>query len=126
MSETDRTTELARNWSLTFSETEFLQQQPSSTWLDLAVQMLFFRQSGAFPSNTDEVSTSAVEYVNSQLQLDGQGLEWKIPKRRTLQRRRKEIREFYGIMPMTSDDEKSLREWLTSEHCQSSYNLSQI
>ena len=60
MNELDCLTELAKNWSLTFSETEFLQEQPQSTWLDLAIQMLSFRQTGLFPANSDDIDPSAI------------------------------------------------------------------
>ena len=119
MSDTVRQTDLAENWSLTFSETEFIQQQPSSTWLDFAIQMMSFRQTGLFPARTVDVPAPAIEYVNSQLQLDGQGLKWELPKLRTLQRRRKDIREFYQIVPMSSEVEIELREWLTDQHIKS-------
>lgn len=107
MTDKRRLTELAENWSLTFSESEFIQKQPPATWLDFAIQMLSFRQTGLFPARSSDIAAPAIEYVNSQLQLDGQGLRWELPKLRTLQRRRKNIRAFYQIVPMTLDRNSS-------------------
>ena len=109
-------TDLARNWSLTFSEMEFIQTFGSSAWLDVAVQMLAFRNTGLFPSATNIVKKAAIEYLNSQLSLSGQGLDWKMPNVRTLQRRRKEIRSFYEIVPMSDQIEAELRDWLSDKH----------
>jgi len=116
MSAKVRQTELAENWSLKYSETDFIENQPVSTWLDFAIQMLSFRQTGLFPARSTDVPAPAIEYVNSQLKLDGQGLEWELPKLRTLQRRRKQIREFYQISTMTSKAEAELRAWLMDRH----------
>ena len=116
MTDKRRLTELAENWSLTFSESEFIQKQPPATWLDFAIQMLSFRQTGLFPARSSDIAAPAIEYVNSQLQLDGQGLRWELPKLRTLQRRRKDIRAFYQIVPMTLETEFDLRKWLTDQH----------
>ena len=116
MSDAIRLTELAGNWSLTFSESEFIQGQPATTWLDYAIQMMSFRQTGLFPTRPTDIPAPAIEYVNSQLQLDGQGLKWEFPKLRTLQRRRKDIRTFYQILPMDSKAEVELRTWLSDQH----------
>ena len=108
--------QFSEKWSLTFDESEFIQTQPEKAWLDFAVNLIYFRNEGVFPSRGDDVPGAVIEYLHSQIGSAAQGINWLPQQIRTARRRRVLIKKFYKISAADQKDLDKLRGCLNQKH----------
>ena len=61
------TEELVRDWSLNFSDLDFLNTKPKATRYVLAVQLKYFAAHGCFAYGASDIPSEAVSYLAEQL-----------------------------------------------------------
>ncbi|MEC5293528.1 DUF4158 domain-containing protein [Aurantimonas sp. C2-6-R+9] len=109
--------DLAGQWSLSFSDTEFVNSKPLATRPGVAVQLKFFAAHGFFADAADRVPDDAIGYVVEQ--LGGGDLSDYDFAGRSGRRHRAEILRHLGFRRMKPADREALAAWISSELCPS-------
>lgn len=108
---------LAREWSLSFADIDFVNAKPTGSRLGLAVQLKFFAASGYFATAAAEVPGESVSYLADQLggdetDLGGYGFSGRSGRRHCA-----EILRHLGFRRMKRSDRMALVEWMATEVC---------
>ena len=99
---------LAREWSLSFADIDFVNAKPAGSRLGLAVQLKFFAAFGYFATAAAEVPGESVSYLADQLggnetDLDGYGFSGRSGRRHCA-----EILRHLGFRRMKRSDRMAL------------------
>lgn len=108
--------ELAKQWSLTFEETQLLNTKPFKSRLGFIAQLKFYQNTGRFPRALNDLPNAPLNYLADQLEIKlDQSLydyQW---LGRTGTRHRQEIFEFLGITRISLADKTLFSEWLNRD-----------
>ncbi|MEC5383666.1 DUF4158 domain-containing protein [Aurantimonas sp. C2-6-R+9] len=108
---------LARDWSLSVGDGEFVNAKPVSARLGLAVQLKFFASRGFFAEVGADLPQDAVSYVAEQLGVGGADLSGYDFSGRSGRRHCAEILQYLGFRRMKRADREALTVWISTELC---------
>lgn len=108
---------LARDWSLSFSDLDFVNARSIATRLGLSVQPKFFASRGYFIEKISDVPEDAVNYLAEQLGVARSVLSADDFSSRSSRRHISEILKYLGFRRMTRDDRDALSSFIASELC---------
>lgn len=108
---------LAREWSLSFADIDFVNAKPAGSRLGLAVQLKFFAAFGYFATAAAEVPGESVSYLADQLgggvtDLDGYDFSGRSGRRHCA-----EILRHLGFRRSKRSDRMALVEWMATQVC---------
>ena len=109
--------ELAKEWSLSFADIEFVNAKPAASRLGLAVQLKFFAAFGYFATAATEVPDEAVSYLAEQLGVSKADLCQYDFSGRSGRRHCAEILRHLGFRRMKRADRAALADWIATELC---------
>ncbi|QND54544.1 DUF4158 domain-containing protein (plasmid) [Phyllobacterium sp. 628] len=109
--------DLARDWSLSFSDLDFVNARSIATRLGLSVQLKFFASRGYFIEKISDVPDDAVNYLAEQLGGARSALSADDFSSRSGRRHISEILKYLGFRRMTRDDRDVLSSFIASELC---------
>ena len=116
--------DFARIWSLSYAEREFLDSKPIRYRLGIAVQLKFFSHHGHFIRKFSDIPVEPSHYLAEQLEAQMRDLSSYDWDGRSDRRYREDIISFFGIHRMSSEDRKSLSDWVYKELCPHGFNHS--
>ena len=106
--------ELAKGWSLSFVDTEFVNAKPTATRLGLAAQLKFFAAYGFFATAVADIPDEAVSYLSEQLGVGRGDLCRYNFSGRSGRRHCSEILHHLGFRRMKRSDRADLADWITT------------
>ncbi len=109
--------ELAKEWSLSFADIEFVNAKPAATRLGLAAQLKFFAAYGFFATAAADIPDEAVTYLAEQLGVSNRDLLGYDFSGRSGRRHCAEILRHLGFRRMKRADRSALAEWIATELC---------
>jgi len=109
--------ELARDWSLSFSDLDFVSTKPVASRLDVAVQLKFFASRGHFIESMHDVPDGAANYLAEQLGVARTAISEEDFSRRSGRRHTAEILKYLGFRRMARDDRDVLSSFISTELC---------
>ena len=109
--------DLAKGWSLSFTDLEFVNTRPGSVRLVLAAQLKFFELNGYFVASPDEISEEALRYLAEQLFVGAPDLTGHNFSGRTGRRHCTDILRYLGFGRMTRADREALTAWISTGLC---------
>jgi TnpA family transposase len=109
--------ELAKEWSLSFVDMEFVSAKPTATRLGLAAQLKFFAAYGFFATAAADIPDEAVSYLSEQLGVGRSDLCGYNFSGRSGRRHCAEILHHLGFRRMKRSDRADLADWITTELC---------
>ena len=109
--------DLTREWSLSFSDIEFVNAKPLGLKLGLAVQLKFFAVHGYFVTTATEVPEDAISYVANQLGIGKADLGGYDFLGRSGRRHCAEILCHLDFRRMKRADRAALADWMATEFC---------
>jgi len=109
--------ELTREWSLSFTDIDFVNAKPMGSRLGLAAQLKFFVAHGYFATTAAEISDEAVSYLADQLGVGKADLEGYDFSGRSGRRHCAEILRQLDFRRMKRADRGALAGWIATELC---------
>ncbi|WP_095205181.1 Tn3 family transposase [Mesorhizobium carmichaelinearum] len=109
--------ELAKGWSLSFADLEFVNAKPVGTRLGLAAQLKFFAAFGYFATTVGDIPDEAASYLAEQLGVGSSALLGYEFSGRSGRRHCAEILRHLGIRRMRRADRATLEIWIATELC---------
>jgi len=113
--------DLAKDWSLSFSDLDFVNARSITARLGLSVQLKFFASRGYFVEKTSDVPDGAVNYLAEQLGVVDSALSADCFSNRSGRRHMAEILKYLGFRRLTRDDRDALSLFIASELCPNGY-----
>lgn len=87
--------QLGSDWTLSFDELTYLASKQDRVRADIAIMLKFYQLHGRFPIREDIIPTNVIAYVCEQVEREE--FEWRLPHKRTAQRRQDEIKEYLKL-----------------------------
>jgi hypothetical protein len=115
--------DLVDRWSLSFSDTAFVNSIPELAQLGFAVQLKFFAAHGFFAQDRAAVSSDVVSYLAEQLGLPAEAVNHYDFSGRTARRHCAEILRHLGFRRLRRDDREQLTSWIVEELCPSGQSV---
>jgi TnpA family transposase len=109
---------LAKDWSLSFSDLDFVSTKPSGVRLGVAFQLKFFSANGYFAGQGTEPPEEAITYLADQLAVCRSQLAGYDFTGRSARRHCAEILRYLGFRRMKRADRAALVDWMAQELCQ--------
>lgn len=109
--------DLADRWSLSFSDTAFVNSIPELAQLGFAVQLKFFTVHGFFVQDHAEIPSESVSYLAEQLDLTVEAVNHYDFSGRTARRHCAEILQYLGYRRLKREDREQLSSWIADELC---------
>ena len=100
--------ELARDWSMSFADLDFLSTKPKATRYVLAVQIKYFAAHGCFAYDASDIPSEAVSYLAEQLGAKQPDLKELSLGGRSKRRHRADILEYLGFQRLNASDRTAL------------------
>ncbi len=111
-------------WSLSFSDTDFVNGKPGPARLGLALQLKFFAAHGFFVQDHAALPADGVLYLAEQLGLEADAVNHYDFSGRTARRHCAEILQHLGFRRLKRADREQLTLWMASELCPSGQSVS--
>ncbi|MGJ7043311.1 hypothetical protein J2Y63_006595 [Shinella sp. BE166] len=111
-------------WSLSFSDTDFVNGKPGPARLGLALQLKFFAAHGFFVQDHAALPADRVLYLAEQLGLEADAVNHYDFSGRTARRHCAEILQHLGFRRLKRADREQLTLWMASELCPSGQSVS--
>ena len=108
---------LARDWSLSFADVDFVNAKAASARLGLAAQLKFYASRGFFADTDADLPEDATSYVAEQLGVGSADLSAHGFSGRSGRRHRAEILRHLGFRRMRRADREALAAWISAELC---------
>lgn len=106
--------QLGSDWTLSFDELGYLASKQERIRPDLAIMLKFYQLHGRFPNREDVLATNVIAYVCEQVEREA--FDWRLPDKRTAQRRHDEIKEFLKLEVFSKKlHSTKLKKYLESE-----------
>ena len=107
---------LAEDWSLSFSDLDFVNTNPASSRLGVAFQLKFFSANGYFATHGTELPEEAISYLADQLAVrsDLGGYDF---VGRSARRHSSEILRYLGFRRLKQKERAALVNWIRQELC---------
>jgi hypothetical protein len=110
--------ELIEHWTLLDDEVDLVAVKHADTKLAFALLLKFYGRYGRFPRNRNDLHPDAVDFVARAVRADQEslgGYDW---SGRTIERHRREIREYFGFRLCSKEDAAKLAEFLAGDVAQ--------
>nr|WP_234841188.1 DUF4158 domain-containing protein [Sinorhizobium meliloti] len=104
-------------WSLSFSDTDFVNGKPTPARLGLAVQLKFFAAHGFFVQDPASIPTDSVSWLAEQLGVECDAVNQYDFSGRTARRHCAEILQYLGFRRLKRSDREELTLWIAGELC---------
>ncbi len=101
----------ADDWRLSFDDLQFLGDLPRNIWLEAALQLCHLRRHGRFVEDWADLSSEALSYVASQMELS-RTRPSRAFSERTARRYRQAIAEYCGLSRISARDDAAFQVWL--------------
>ncbi|MFK5978777.1 MAG: Tn3 family transposase [Rhizobiaceae bacterium] len=111
------TEELVRDWSLNFTDLDFLSTKPKATRYVLAVQLKYFAVNGCFAHGASDIPSEAVPYLAEQLGNKQPDLTKLSFGGRSKRRHRADILKYLGFQRLNASDRAALVSWVKADLC---------
>ena len=107
---------LAEDWSLSFSDLDFVNTNPASSRLGVAFQLKFFCTNGYFATHGTELPEEAISYLADQLAVraDLGGYDF---TGRSARRHSSKILRYLGFRRLKRKDRGALVDWIRQDLC---------
>jgi hypothetical protein len=109
---------LIEHWTLLDDEVDLVAVKHADTKLAFALLPKFYGRYGRFPRNRNDLHPDAVDFVARAVRADQEslgGYDW---SGRTIERHRREIREYFGFRLCSKEDAAKLAEFLAGDVAQ--------
>ncbi|RWK27976.1 Tn3 family transposase [Mesorhizobium sp.] len=116
--------ELAKEWSLSFADLEFVNAKLTATRLGLAAQLKFFAAYGFFAIAAADIPDEAVTYLAEQLGVSNSDLLGYDFSGRSGRRHCADILRHLGFRRMKRADRAALADWIATERCPGGMSVS--
>ncbi|WP_341353037.1 DUF4158 domain-containing protein (plasmid) [Rhizobium sp. T1470] len=104
-------------WSLSFSDTDFVNGKPTPARLGLAVQLKFFAAHGFFVQDPASIPTDSVSWLAEQLGVECDAVNQYDFSGRTARRHCAEILQYLRFRRLKRSDREELTLWIAGELC---------
>jgi len=111
------TEELARDWSLNFTDLDVLSTKPKTIRYVLAAQLKYFAAHGCFAYDASDIPAEAVSYLAELLGTNQPDLTELSLGGRSKRRHRADILEYLGFQRLNASDRVALISWVKTDLC---------